>query len=85
MDTEQPKPVTPVDLDRCDYNAMSIDEVLRWLIKDSDLAGVVCCLDSIASEDGQFIELWGNNGERVYPHADFEQSIAKKRADNVDA
>lgn len=39
-------------------DSLSIDEVLRCLIIDSDLEEVVCCLDMIAKEHGQRVKLY---------------------------
>lgn len=45
---------------------LSIDDVLRCLINDSDIEEVVCCLDFIAHEDGMNVEMY-KNGVREYP------------------
>jgi len=45
---------------------LTIDEVLRCLIADSDLEEVVCALDFIAGEKGRCVEMY-KNGVREYP------------------
>ena len=49
---------------------LTIDDCLLLLIDNSDIVQVVACLDSIAQEDGQRVELRVCDGERVYPHPD---------------
>lgn len=45
---------------------LSIDEVLRCLIEDTDLIEVACCLDQIAKETGRRVVL--NHGDdQEYP------------------
>lgn len=44
------------------YDDATIDEVLRQLIKDSDLEEVVCCLDMICNEQGKKIIMFNESG-----------------------
>ena len=46
---------------------MTIDDILRGIIEDSDLIDVACCLDMIAQEDGKKIILFSNEDGRIYP------------------
>lgn len=45
---------------------MSIDEILRGLIAESDLTEVACCLDFIAKESGHSIKMFKGD-EQTYP------------------
>lgn len=54
-------------LEEKEVNDESIDEVLRQLIKESDLQEVVCCLDMITEEDTQHIKLFDTDGKQIYP------------------
>ena len=47
-------------------DSLSIDDILRSLIKDSDLEEVACCLDMIAKENMKEINMF-ENGVRIYP------------------
>lgn len=51
---------------------LSIDDLLRGLVEDSDLEEVVCCLDMIAKETGYYLELVSNKGIRKYPNLNKE-------------
>ena len=46
---------------------MTIDDILRGLIEDSDLIEVACCLDMIAQEDGKKVVLFCKKEGRIYP------------------
>lgn len=43
-----------------------IDEVLRWLIQESDLEEVVSMLHFIALEDEKIIKMFNKNDEQIY-------------------
>lgn len=47
-------------------DVLSIDDLLRGLIADSDLEEVVCCLDFIAKESDRKVEMYCR-GVREYP------------------
>jgi len=46
----------------------SIDEVLRWLIQESDLDEVISMLHFIALEDDKIIKMFDNKGNQIYPN-----------------
>jgi hypothetical protein len=50
-----------------DEDDESIDEILRGLIKDSDIIEVTCCLDMIAQEKDSHIVMFNRTGVRQYP------------------
>lgn len=47
-------------------DSLSVDEVLRCLIEDTDLMEVVCCLDMIAKETERRVVLNNLDGQE-YP------------------
>ena len=59
--------VEMVDRQRCELDALSIEDFLKALIKDSDLIEVVCCLDMIANEEGKRLKMLQNAPQQIYP------------------
>lgn len=53
-------------MNNCINKEVSVDEVLRELIKDTDLIEVICCLDMIATESGSRVAMFNWEG-RQYP------------------
>lgn len=60
-----------LDKIRNELDNITIDELLRGLIADSDLMEVVCALDMIAQENGRELEMYrlneNKNGIKEYP------------------